>query len=119
MPQLRVVPEDVTVEMLDGETVLECLYRHGYAYRVGCRRGGCGVCKVDLLEGAVDYSRPVADKVLPAEERAAGTCLSCRAVALGDLTISLREDVLRQVNPLMALFASARGDSNQAVGGRQ
>ena len=48
----------------DGEAILAALYRNGYAYKVGCRRGGCGVCKVDLVEGEVSYPITVADTVL-------------------------------------------------------
>lgn len=108
MPRLTVVPEGVSVDLQDGETILEGLYRNGYAYRVGCRRGGCAICIVDLHAGEVDYNRPVAEKVLSEEDKQAGACLSCRAVALTDVTISLREENLRRVNPLMALYAAAK-----------
>ena len=80
---------------LEGETILEGLYRNGYAYRVGCRR--IAICKVDLVSGEVGYNRPVADNVCSEDERAAGTCLSCRAVPSGDVTITLREENLRRV----------------------
>ena len=106
MPKLTVAPDGVEVELLEGETVLEGLYRHGYAYRIGCRRGGCAICMVDLLKGQVAYNRPVAEKVLNDEQRESGSCLSCRAVALTDITIALREDTLRRVNPLMAMLAA-------------
>ena len=108
MPKLTVEPEGVLVELRADETILEGLYRNGYAYRIGCRRGGCAICKVDLRRGEVEYSRPVAEKVLSDEERSSGTCLSCRAVAVTDVTISLREDSLRSVNPLIARFADMR-----------
>ena len=108
MPTLTVTPDGVKVELLDGETVLEGLYRHGYAYRIGCRRGGCAICMVDLLDGQVQYNRPVAEKVLNDEQRASGSCLSCRAVALTDITIALREDTLRRVNPFTAMFAAEK-----------
>ena len=108
MPKLTVEPEGVCIDLHDDETILEGLYRHGYAYRIGCRRGGCAICKVDVLRGEVDYNRPVAEKVLTDDERATGTCLSCRAVATSDVMITLREDNLRRVNPLMARFAVAQ-----------
>lgn len=108
MPKLTVVPNDVTVDVADDETILDALYRHGYAYRIGCRRGGCAICKVDLLEGEVEYNRPIADKVLTGEERDQGICLSCRAVPTTDVVISLREDSLRTVNPIMAMFGASR-----------
>jgi CDP-4-dehydro-6-deoxyglucose reductase len=100
---LRVQP-GVTVELREDETVLEGLYRDGYAYRVGCRRGGCGVCKVDLLVGSVGYPKTVSQDVLSDEERANGTCLTCRAVPAGDITIALWADRLTR-NPLLANLA--------------
>ncbi|WP_344088900.1 2Fe-2S iron-sulfur cluster-binding protein [Nostocoides veronense] len=33
------------------ETVLSGLYKAGYAYTIGCRRGGCAICKVDCHAG--------------------------------------------------------------------
>ena len=106
MATLTVVPEDVTVGLKAEETILEALQRAGYAYRIGCRRGGCGICKVDIISGDVVYNRPLADKVLSDEERAEGVCVSCRAVPVADITITLRNETLRQVNPLLARLAS-------------
>ena len=108
MPKITVAPQGITVDLNEGETILEGLVRHGYAYRIGCRRGGCAICKVDLLEGAVSYNRPVADTVLTDDERSAGACLSCRAVPETDITIALREDNLRRVASLMAMYAATR-----------
>jgi ferredoxin len=107
MPRLTVDNDDVSIEVLEGETILEGLYRNGYAYRIGCRRGGCAICKVDLVEGEVMYNRTVADTVLTDEEQSAGTCLTCRAVPVTDVKIALREDNLRKVSSLMALAMKA------------
>lgn len=107
MAKLVVDPEGVSIPLLEGETILEALYRAGYAYRIGCRRGGCAICKVDIVSGEVSYNRPVAEKVLTDEERQAGICLSCRAVPESDLVISMREDQLRLVNPVLARLAGA------------
>ncbi len=107
MARLSVESDDVSIELLEGETILEGLYRNGYAYRIGCRRGGCAICKVDLVSGEVTYNRPVADNVLTDEERESGTCLSCRAVPVGDVSIALREENLRRVHSLLALYQKA------------
>jgi ferredoxin len=105
MPTVTVLPDGVSVPLAAGESVLEGLYRAGYAYRTGCRRGGCGVCKVTLVRGDVEYHRTIAGTVLTADERTSGVCLSCRAVPAGDLTIALRDDdTLRCTNPLLALL---------------
>ena len=108
MPRLTVQPEGIAVDVRTDETILDALFRSGYAYRVGCRRGGCAICMVDLVDGEVAYNRPVADKVLSEDDKAAGACLSCRAVPVTDVTITLREENLRTVNPLMALYAASK-----------
>ncbi len=95
MSVLTVLPDDERVLVKDGETILEALHASGFGYRTGCKRGGCGICKVDLIEGSVTYNRPIAETVLSAEEKATGTCLSCRAVPDGDITIQLRNEHLR------------------------
>jgi ferredoxin len=101
------VQPGVTVELWPGETVLEGLYRHGYAYRIGCRRGGCGICKADLLTGAVLYPKTVAPSVLTDAERTGGICLTCRAVPAGDITIALRANQLTR-SPLLAHLGGDR-----------
>ncbi len=111
MPRLSVQDEDASVECNPDETILEALHRSGYAYRTGCRRGGCGICKVDLVSGSVEYNRVVADTVLTEEERASGTCLSCRAVPTSDTVIALRDENLRKVGGLLAFAMRASADT--------
>lgn len=98
MPDVTIVPDGVTAAAGGDETVLRALGRAGLRYRVGCRRGGCGICKVQLVFGEVSYERPIADSVLTEEERLAGICLSCRAVPTTNVVIELQEgDRLRKV----------------------
>ncbi|UUZ44859.1 2Fe-2S iron-sulfur cluster-binding protein [Janibacter limosus] len=109
MATIIVQPSGAEILISPDDTVLAGLQKAGYAYTVGCRRGGCGICKVDVLEGSFTYNRPVADSVITAEERTDGTCLSCRAVPDVDLTIQMRDASLRLVNPLLGqLNAKAR-----------
>ena len=89
--QVTVLPNAVRIQTRDGETVLGAALRSGFRYRWGCKRGGCGVCKVRLILGEVYYERPIADSVLTDTERAAGICLSCRAVPITDIIIQLQE----------------------------
>jgi CDP-4-dehydro-6-deoxyglucose reductase len=101
VPNLTIHPTGEVIHLEPGETVLGGLYKAGYAYTIGCRRGGCAICKVDVLEGEFSYERPVADSVISEQERTDGTCLSCRAVPDSDLTIEMRDDCLRLVNPFL------------------
>ncbi len=107
MPRVTVQPGDVRVNIGEGSSILDGLYAAGYAYRIGCRRGGCGICKVDLLDGQVDYDHSVAETVLTRQEKDSGTCLSCRAVPQGDVEVSLRHGDLRRTNPFLALLHRA------------
>jgi ferredoxin len=98
MPNVIVQPDGVRVTTMADETLLRALGRAGLRYRVGCKRGGCGICKVQLLLGEVRYERPIAASVLSDDERVEGISLSCRAVPLTNVVIALQEgDKLRRV----------------------
>ncbi|HET6666938.1 MAG TPA: 2Fe-2S iron-sulfur cluster-binding protein [Intrasporangium sp.] len=102
--QLTVQPDDVSIIVRPGETVLQAMHAAGLGYRTGCRRGGCGVCKVDLVEGTVGYSKVISESVMSHDEFADGTCLTCHAVPTSDVTIALRDERLRiKVAALLAL----------------
>jgi ferredoxin len=97
-PNVTILPDGVHLTARAEETLLAALSRAGLRYRVGCKRGGCGVCKVQLLLGEVRYERPIAPSVLSDDERVEGICLSCRAVPLTNIVIELQEgDRLRRV----------------------
>lgn len=98
MPEVTILPDGLQVTAADAETVLGALTRAGLRYRVGCKRGGCGICKVQLVLGEVRYERVVAESVLSDDERVEGICLSCRAVPITNIAIELQEgDRLRKV----------------------
>jgi len=101
MPVVTVHPSGEMIYLAPDETVLSGLYKAGYAYAIGGRRGGCAVCKVDCLSGQFNYDHPIADTVLTVQERADGTCLTCRAVPNGDITIEMRDENLRLINPFL------------------
>jgi hypothetical protein len=60
------------------------------------------VCKVDLIDGEVTYNRTIAASVLTSRERAEGTCLTCRAVPTGEITIALRDHTFRRPNSFLS-----------------
>lgn len=63
---------------------MEALGRGGIP--VGCRRGGCGVCKVEILAGAFD-KRVMSRAHVSVEEEAAGCVLACRVFPRSDLRL--------------------------------
>ena len=98
MAEVSILPDGLKVMAGEDETVLGALSRAGLSYRVGCKRGGCGICKVHLVLGEVRYERPIAESVLSDDDRIQGICLSCRAVPITNIAIHLQEgDRLRKV----------------------
>ncbi|MCA0179355.1 MAG: 2Fe-2S iron-sulfur cluster binding domain-containing protein [Actinobacteria bacterium] len=51
MPTVTIHPTGEVIYLAPEETVLSGLYKAGYAYTIGCRRGGCAICKVDCHAG--------------------------------------------------------------------
>lgn len=104
--RIVVLGSDVALDCSDGETILAALHRGGHAVRSGCRRGGCGICKLHLIEGSVSYTHVVAPTVLSDAERADGVCLTCRAVPDGEVTLELRPEDVTRPNALASLYAA-------------
>ncbi|MDI3313829.1 MAG: 2Fe-2S iron-sulfur cluster-binding protein [Mycobacterium sp.] len=84
MTILRLLPGDIELSVHPNESILETIRRNGFTYWYGCRRGGCGVCKADLVSGEVRYPKVVAYSVLSEQERAANVVLTCRACPVSD-----------------------------------
>lgn len=72
------------------ESLLQGMLRLGRkGIPVGCVNGGCGVCKVRVLEGAVQALGPVSRAHVSAEEAAEGCTLACRVAPLTDLRLAV------------------------------
>jgi ferredoxin len=85
---IRLRPVDEALACDPGETVLSAILRSGASVVFGCRGGGCGICKMRLLSGAVEHGRCSA-AVLPEDERRSGAFLSCQARPTCDVTVEL------------------------------
>ena len=84
-----------TRSVLEG---MEALGKKGIP--VGCRQGGCGVCKVQIIEG--QYTKRVMSRAhISADEEAAGCVLSCRIKPTSDLRLqvlgAMKKNVCRPV----------------------
>lgn len=75
---------------------------------VGCRGGGCGVCKIEVLEGS--YTKRVMSRAyVTAEEEAAGQVLACRVYPTSDIRLKvigkMAKNVCRPQPPAAAVAA--------------
>ena len=77
---------------------------------VGCRGGGCGVCKVEIVEGTYQ-KRVMSREYVSAEDEAADRVLACRVRPTSDLRIhvlgKMSKNVCRVSVPLAATLAVA------------
>lgn len=76
-------------ECARGHTVLQAMMLSGRSgISVGCRGGGCGVCKVRVLEGRYVTGSMSASCVSP-EERELGMALACKLIPETDLRLDV------------------------------
>lgn len=69
------------------ESILDAAVRAGVAMPHECTFGGCGTCRVKVVEGAVRYEEfPMA---LTEAEHAQGYALACQARPMGDVILSI------------------------------
>lgn len=72
-----------------GESILSAALRAGFRLPHDCRFGGCGTCRIRLLEGKVEYEEP---PMALDDERDAGYALACQAHPISDLVIDASRD---------------------------
>jgi CDP-4-dehydro-6-deoxyglucose reductase, E3 len=87
--RVRLADRPVAFTAEDGETVLAAGLRQHLALPFGCQSGGCGSCRVRMLEGTVHYDfEPPA---LSEAEKAAGYILMCQARPRSELVLELHQ----------------------------
>lgn len=84
---LRVEPLGVTVQVEPGQTLLDAGRAAGLPMRFSCAMGGCGACKVKLLQGQVEMPGP---HCLSDQEQQEGACLACVARPLGPVVLHVQ-----------------------------
>lgn len=91
MPRFNVLIEDTGENYVcsDARSLLEgmvALDRKGIP--LGCRNGGCGVCKIEILSGAFVTRVMSRAHISEAEERT-GTVLACRVHPASDIRLAV------------------------------
>jgi len=84
--QLTLEPIGTTIEVEDGQTLLDAALRQGVYLPHACGHGLCGTCKVQVSEGEVDHG-PANPFALMDMEREDGKTLACCATLLSDAVI--------------------------------
>lgn len=87
--------------LLDG---MERLGKKGIP--VGCRGGGCGVCKVEITSGTY-FKRVMSRDCISVEDEAAGRVLACRVRPTSDITLKVLGKMAKNVCRMPATQAVA------------
>lgn len=88
--QITVMPSGHHFAAPADDTILNSALEAGYTLPYGCRNGGCGACKGQVLEGTIDHGNAQVH-ALSETDRAAGKALFCCARPTSDLIIECRE----------------------------
>lgn len=87
--KIRLADRDVSFSAADDEPVLAAGLRQHLALPFGCQSGGCGSCRVRMLQGEVHY--PFEPPALSSAEKAAGYILMCQARPRSELLLELHQ----------------------------
>lgn len=85
--RITIEGSDASYACRGDQSVLDAMVgRKGAALEIGCRSGGCGVCRVQVLAGDYEGGVMSADEIT-AECRGQGIVLACRIQPRGDLQL--------------------------------
>ncbi len=105
--QLTIEPLGTTIEVEEGQTILDAALRQGIYIPHACGHGLCGTCKVQVTDGEVDHgaANPFA---LMEMERDDGKTLACCATLECDATIEadIEDEPDAQVIPVRDFAAT-------------
>ena len=87
---VHVTQTDETFLCAHDESLLRGMLRLGRkSIPVGCINGGCGVCKVHVLEGQCRPLGPISRAHVSAEEEADGLTLACRVAPVTAIELTV------------------------------
>lgn len=87
--KIRVSPFDAEIPCAPGHSVLSAVFESGKFIRYGCKNGGCGSCRIRVVDGDVEQrGSPFG---LSEVDRASGWVLACTAMPLSDCTVDVAE----------------------------
>jgi phenol hydroxylase P5 protein len=117
--QVTIEPLGHTIEVEEGQTILDASLRAGIYLPHACCHGLCATCKVQVVDGEVDHGA-ASPFALMDVEREEGRCLACCAVPMSDVVIEadIDEDRMRAICRCRTMSARGRaGDLTPTIKG--
>lgn len=108
--QVEVIETGAVFEVNPEEKLLEAASRQGIRIYSDCEFGGCGTCRIKVVEGQVHYEDDFLPMSVSDEEHADGFAAACQAQVNSNLKISLANhiDSLPEVHALSLRVSSVR-----------
>ena len=113
---VHVTQTDEHYDCHTNESLLKGMLRLGRkGIPVGCVNGGCGVCKVRIVEGSVRALGPVSRAHVSAEEEQQGYTLACRAAPVAAVRLQICERLAKPfARPACPTISPPRADAGAA-----
>jgi len=89
--ELTIEPLGQTIEIEDGQTILDAALRAGIYLPHACCHGLCATCKVQVIDGEIEHGEASSFALMDGE-RDEQKCLACCATAQSDLVIEAEID---------------------------
>lgn len=90
--ELTIEPLGRTIEVEEGQTILDASLRAGIFLPHACGQGYCATCKITVVDGEVDHGN-ASNFALMDYEREEGKCLACCATLEADAVIEAEIEI--------------------------
>ena len=90
--ELSIEPLGRTIEVEEGQTILDASLRAGIYLPHACGQGYCATCKISVLDGEVDHGN-ASNFALMDYEREEGKALACCAKLEADTVIEVEIEI--------------------------
>ena len=90
--ELRIEPLGRTIDVEEGQTILDASLRAGIYLPHACGQGYCATCKVNIVEGEIDHGN-ASNFALMDYEREEGKALACCARLESDAVLEAEIEI--------------------------
>jgi ferredoxin len=90
MYQISIKDSDDAFKCAADKNVLRAMEQLGRkGIPIGCRGGGCGICRVQVLGTGKYRTGKMSREQVPVEDEEKGICLACKLIPEGDLQLKV------------------------------
>ncbi|NKB35719.1 MAG: 2Fe-2S iron-sulfur cluster binding domain-containing protein [Gammaproteobacteria bacterium] len=110
MYQISIEDSDEVFDCAADRNVLKAMEKLGRSgIPIGCRGGGCGVCRVQVLGKGQYHTGKMSREQVPADDEKKGICLACKLIPESNLR-------LKVLGKWQKHFSDNRVSENQKLG---